>query len=69
MYLAKSTDLKNWEQVVMLDAHASQGKIHVMDNGNFLLAYEVADPKNNDNWIRLRYYHTLKDLMTGNYER
>lgn len=67
LFLGQSLDLQNWERVSLIDEHASQGKVWVFDNGSYLLMYEVQDPRNSDNFIRLRYFMDMNAVKSGNY--
>jgi len=66
-HLAQSIDLLQWTHLTALDDHASQPAIHVCDNGGYLLAYEHDEP--NSVWIRLRYYDSLDNLLTAQFQR
>lgn len=65
VYLAQSTDLRIWKDVVLLDKHASQPTMYPCNDGRLLLAYEKDAP--NSCWIRLRSYDHLPHLFEAKH--
>jgi hypothetical protein len=67
IHLAKSTDLRKWQDILLLDEHASQPTVFVCEQGDIVLAYEKDAP--NSCWIRLRYYESLTHLLEGKHAK
>jgi hypothetical protein len=65
IHLTKSTDLRTWQDIKLLDNNASQATIYPCEEGSFLLAYEKDAP--NSCWIRLRYYTSMTHLLDGRH--
>ena len=65
--LTKSSDLRTWQDITLLDEHASQPTVFVCEGGGILLAYEK--DALNSCWIRLRYYENLTHLEEGTHAK
>ncbi|MCO6046049.1 hypothetical protein NG895_19285 [Aeoliella sp. ICT_H6.2] len=65
--LAESDNGLQWRRIRQLDTHASQGHLHAMSDGRFLLAYEKDAP--NSCWIRLEEFKDLESLRSGEPNR
>lgn len=66
LHLARSRDLVLWKRVVTLDQHAHQGTL-ARSGKRWVVAYEKDGPKGN--WIHVRTYNSLEDLLTGTNTR
>jgi len=61
-FLARSPDgLNNWEQIVILQDNASQGKVWINPDGHdILLLFETA--ANDGNYISIKHYKNLASM-------
>jgi len=65
--LARSSDLLNWRWVVNLDRRAHQGTLRI-EGQRVFLAYEKDQP-GKPNWIRVREYASLDQLIANEWSR